>query len=1005
MRYSLLLVILAISVSSSFAQIELDSVWIKRYAKRPGNQPHEIPAGLGVDNNGNVYVTMSEAVDEWRQWITLSYQGDGSLRWDVNEGSENGFIEPAGLAVEENGSNVYVTGYCRIGENGKDDFFTVNYDGSYGEAVWKKSFGLEDHDRAKAITMDDDYVYVTGYVDMATSGPTREDHAFCTIKYKKSTGETAWVRTYDPDTNDQEEACALAVHNGNVYVTGRAGWNTRWDFLTISYDSSGNLRPGWPQWHDDPGGYDDVPKAIAVDTNGNVYVTGYSEQSSTNSDIFTISYKSDGSFRWQKTYNGTDDREDSANAIALDKVGHVYVTGSCKGSDSLDNYITIKYDTNGVRDTIGVYDHDLLRDEAISIAVEDSGKYIYVTGEVKEDDDDGSYYTIVYDSVFNIVAYDQYDGPGNPTSTEDFANKIAIDKDFIYVTGASMDTSFNRDNFDCVTIKYGKYQDVGCSTIVALIGTVDSGTAVTPACSVFNYGKNYPTYQVRMKIGNPSNPLYNYTGWAAAHEPGSLQYVTFFPSYANWPRGKHPVRCSTEYANDMNKSNDRKIDTIIVRVKDVGCSKIIVPTGTIDSGTVVTPACSVYNFGTTTESYDVRMKIGNYNRTASVTSHLPDSLKYVTFPLCTLFLQRGNNTVSCSTELATDANKPNDKKTGSFLVAVHDVGCEKIITPTGTIDSGNVVVAPTCSVYNYGTTPENYRVRMKIDNFYNETTYVSYHTPGTLRYITFPGWVVLQRGNHVVKCSTELATDMYKTNDLKTGSVFVRVVDIGCSTIVAPKGTIDSGTVVTPACSVYNYGNVDPPLMPYSVRMKIGRFYDQTSYVTRPHNPGTAICVTFRDWVATQVGTHTVTCSTQLSFDMNKINDKNTGSVTVVRGKGGGLNNKVTEITIDSGGIEAKKPDDDNSKKIEHTTESNDSVVISPIYQTYNQGNMGSTIQIKTEINGVAILRIYNVLGKLLHSEKTNDDLFKMDGLPTGIYILRLQTKNRTEIRKLLIVK
>jgi hypothetical protein len=66
---------------------------------------------------------------------------------------------------------------------------------------------------------------------------------------------------------------------------------------------------------------------------------------------------------------------------------------------------------------------------------------------------------------------------------------------------------------------------------------------------------------------------------------------------------------------------------------------------------------------------------------------------------------------------------------------------------------------------------------------------------------------------------------------------------------------------------------------------------------------------------------------------------------------------------------------------------------------------MGSTIQIKTVINGEANLRIYNVLGKLLHSEKSNDGLFTMDGLPTGIYILRLQTKNRTEIRKLLIVK
>jgi hypothetical protein len=138
---------------------------------------------------------------------------------------------------------------------------------------------------------------------------------------------------------------------------------------------------------------------------------------------------------------------------------------------------------------------------------------------------------------------------------------------------------------------------------------------------------------------------------------------------------------------------------------------------------------------------------------------------------------------------------------------------------------------------------------------------------------------------------------------------------------------------------------------------------------------------------------------------MNKANDKKTGSVTVRRGKGGGENNELTAITIDSGEVEMKKPDEDNSKKIEHTTESNDSGVVTPIYQTHNQGNMGSTIQIKTGINGVAILRIYNVLGKLLHSEKIENGQFTMNGLPTGIYILRLETKERTEIRKLLIVK
>jgi hypothetical protein len=905
MRYSLLLVILAIGVSFSDAQTTLNRLWTKRYANTPGYQPHEIPSGLGVDNNGNVYVTMSEAVVEWRRWITISYQSDGTLRWDKKVSSENGLCEPAGLAVEENGSKVYVTGYYRYDDDAKDNFYTVWYDGSSGETLWSKNYGLEDHDRAKAITMDDDYVYVTGYVDMATSGPTREDRAFCTIKYNKVDGDTDWVRIYNPDTTNNDEACALAVGNGNVFVTGmcwdhRSG-ESRWDILTISYDANGNVRNGWPQYYD--AAYeDDVPKAIAVDDNENVYITGYSELSSINSDFYTISYTSSGGFRWGQRYNGTDNREDSANAIALDKAGHVYVTGSCQGKDSLDNFLTIRYDTDGGNPIIRTYDHDSLRDEAIALAVEENGKYVYVTGEVKEDDNDGAYYTIVYDAALNIVAYGQYDSTGNPTSNEDYANKIAIDDDYIYVTGASMGANFNNDNFDCVTIKYGKPYNVGCETIIAPTGTIDSGTVVTPACSVYNYGTVTSSYRVRMKIGSPGNWFYNETAYVSTHLPCSLKYVTF-RSDTNWPRGTWAVKCSTELATDMNEANDKKTTSVTIIVKDVGCTKIIAPSGTIDSGTVVTPACSVYNYGTTTESYNVRMKIGG---------------------------------------------------------------------------------------------------------FYNETTYVLNHSPGSRSYVTFPNWTALQRGTHTVKCSTELATDMNKANDKKTDSVFVRVHDIGCTKIIAPTGTIDSGTVVTPACSVYNYGNVvyNQYVVPaYSVRMKIGRFYDQTVNVYQIHYPGTAKYITFLPWFASQIGTHTVTCSTQLSFDMNKINDKKTGSVTVQRGKGGGENNELTAIKNDSGGVEVQNPNDVNSKKIEQTTESNDSGAITPIYQTCNQGNMGSTIQIKTGINGVAILRIYNVLGKLLHSEKIQNGQFTMDGLPTGIYILRLQTKDRTEIRKLLIVK
>jgi hypothetical protein len=104
--------------------------------------------------------------------------------------------------------------------------------------------------------------------------------------------------------------------------------------------------------------------------------------------------------------------------------------------------------------------------------------------------------------------------------------------------------------------------------------------------------------------------------------------------------------------------------------------------------------------------------------------------------------------------------------------------------------------------------------------------------------------------------------------------------DVGATTIVLPTGTIVYNTTITPECKVYNYGSVNES---YTVRMKIGDFYNRTATVT-DHSPLTEITVTFPDWVATQVGTHVVSCSTELGTDLDLTNDKVTGEVTVQGG-------------------------------------------------------------------------------------------------------------------------
>ena len=111
----------------------------------------------------------------------------------------------------------------------------------------------------------------------------------------------------------------------------------------VSFASPGGVQEGWVARYDGPDNYDDEAVAIAVDGSGNVYVTGRSDGSGTAQDYATIKYNSAGQQQWVARYDGPGGNDDVANAIAVDGSGNVYVTGSSYGSGTDRDYATIKY--------------------------------------------------------------------------------------------------------------------------------------------------------------------------------------------------------------------------------------------------------------------------------------------------------------------------------------------------------------------------------------------------------------------------------------------------------------------------------------------------------------------------------------------------------------------------------------------------------------------------------------------------------------------------------------
>lgn len=365
-----------------------DLVW----AKQVGGTGVDFGYGIALDGDGNICLTGNftgtadfdpgpgtknlTSLGNFDAFLA-KYDPSGNLLWANNLGGTQ-FEEARCIAVDAAG-NIAIAGIfggtadfdpgpgnTAFEAAGTNDVYFAKYDPS-GDLLWAKQIEGDGSERVLSMaTGNQNHLYLAGHfegtVDFDPSGATGNrsatgDSDLFFARYDDA-GNFVWAKSVGGFF--YEEVRGIAVDRfDNVYVTGRysetvdfdpgpgvseldnAGIN---DAFFAKYDASGDLV--WAKSIVCEN--NDMGNSIAVDTLGQVYLTGhfintadFDPDTATHTltgtgdfDIFLAHYDASGNFRWAKSIGGMQMEE--STAITLDDRQNIYVAGFFKGTADFD---------------------------------------------------------------------------------------------------------------------------------------------------------------------------------------------------------------------------------------------------------------------------------------------------------------------------------------------------------------------------------------------------------------------------------------------------------------------------------------------------------------------------------------------------------------------------------------------------------------------------------------------------------------------------------------------
>ena len=394
------------SITANFANSTFVQNWHTFYGS-PLNDSRAY--AVTQDSAGNIYVT-GRSKDTWdgpdgqpplhahsdsgtaADVFILKLAPNGSYLWHTFYG-RSGTADSVdyGYGIAASGSDVYVTGFSYGPWNGSggqlprhnysgtadyhSDIFVLKLN-SNGAYQWHTFYGSDadadedgQSDEGMGLVIDSGNVYVTGISRNTWQGDhdTSPLHPFAgtdnwniVVLKLNSSGGYQWHTFYGTADSSNEGFAIARDASSNIFVTGHSdgtwqgngdtsplhAYSGGSDIVVLKLNSSGGYK--WHTFYGSETG-DEECRGIAVDSGGNVFVTGTSDISwngsadevpihalAGNHEITVLKLNNSGAYQWHTFYGS--DKNDYGLAIGIDGSSNAYIVGrsylSWRGDDN-----------------------------------------------------------------------------------------------------------------------------------------------------------------------------------------------------------------------------------------------------------------------------------------------------------------------------------------------------------------------------------------------------------------------------------------------------------------------------------------------------------------------------------------------------------------------------------------------------------------------------------------------------------------------------------------------